>query len=121
MARQKKTAKIIEAANTRAASLASIDANLNLGNGLTLAADATAITAAQKKLDDYNTALSAADAAQNVFEAGEETSANLSERMLAAVGVKFTKDSDEYEKAGGTKKSERKAPVRKTSGGDKPK
>jgi hypothetical protein len=33
--------------------------------------------------------------------------------MLAGVSSKFGKNSDEYEKAGGTKKSERKKPVRK--------
>jgi hypothetical protein len=33
--------------------------------------------------------------------------------MLAGVASKFGKNSDEYEKAGGKKKSERKGPVRK--------
>ena len=33
--------------------------------------------------------------------------------MLAAVGVEYGKNSTEYELAGGTRKSERKAPVRK--------
>jgi thiamine pyrophosphate-dependent acetolactate synthase large subunit-like protein len=32
---------------------------------------------------------------------------------LTAVGLKYDKDSNEYEKAGGTRTSERKAPVRK--------
>jgi len=113
MARQKKTSKVIEAANTRAASLASIDAALDLGNDLTLAAYKAAIKATQDKLDDYNTKLSEADAAQNAFELAEGDLGDLSARMLAGVGVKYTKDSDEYEKAGGTKTSERKAPVRK--------
>ena len=113
MARQKKTSKVIEAANTRSASLAAIDENLDLGNGLTLAAYDTATDGVQKKLDEYNTLLSQVDAAQNLFESAEEDLAALSSRMLAAVGVKFGKDSDEYEKAGGTKTSERKAPVRK--------
>jgi hypothetical protein len=115
MARQKKTSKIIEGANTRSASLASIDPALDLGNGLTLAAYDTAIAAAQKKLDSYNTALSDADAAKNVFEKAEKGIADLSERMLSGVGTKFTKDSDEYEQAGGTKKSERKKPMRKAA------
>ncbi len=30
--------------------------------------------------------------------------------MLAAVGVKYTKNSTEYEKAGGTRTEERKSP-----------
>ena len=35
--------------------------------------------------------------------------------MLAAVGVKYGKDSTEYEQAGGTRTSERKSPSRKSS------
>ena len=38
---------------------------------------------------------------------------DLSERMLMGVGSKFGKDSDEYEMAGGVRKSEHKKPVRK--------
>lgn len=113
MARQKKTSKVVEAANTRAASLAAIDVNLDLGNGLTLAAYSAATDEVQTKLDDYNTLLSQVDAAQNLFESAEGDLGELSARMLAAVGVKFTKESDEYEKAGGTKSSERKVAVRK--------
>jgi hypothetical protein len=33
--------------------------------------------------------------------------------MLAGVGSKYGKDSNEYEKAGGTRTSERKPPLRK--------
>ena len=36
-----------------------------------------------------------------------------SERILLAVAVKYGRDSNEYEMAGGVRKSERKRPVRK--------
>ena len=36
-----------------------------------------------------------------------------SERMLTGVAAKFGKDSEQYQKAGGTKKSDRKKPKRK--------
>jgi hypothetical protein len=38
-----------------------------------------------------------------------------SERMLTGVAAKFCKDSEQYQKAGGTKKSERRRPKRKTA------
>jgi hypothetical protein len=38
---------------------------------------------------------------------------DLTSRMLAAVAVKFSKESDEYQQAGGTRKSARKSPTRK--------
>ena len=103
----------MEKAETRAASLASIDPALDLGNGLTLAAYQAAIETTHEKLASYNTKLSDADEALNVFQAEEKELAGLSERMLGAVATKYGKDSDEYEKAGGTKKSERKRPTRK--------
>ena len=116
----KKTSKIIESANTRAASLASIDPALDLGNGLTLGGYKGSITTAQSELDAYNQLLSDVDEALNTFQKAEATLTDLSERMLAGVGVRFGKDSDQYEMAGGTKKSERKAPVRKAAKGAGP-
>ena len=106
MARQKRTSSIAEAAGTRASGLESIDANLDLGNGLTLGAFKSAISAVAFQLSAYNTKLSELDGLLNVLEAGEKSLADLSERMLSGVATKFGKNSDQYEKAGGTKKSE---------------
>jgi hypothetical protein len=52
--------------------------------------------------------LSSLDGDLNKLEAAEDALNDLSERMLAGVGVKFTRDSDEYEEAGGVRKSDRK-------------
>ena len=41
-------------------------------------------------------------------------------RVLSAVVAQYGPDSSEYEMVGGTRKSERKKPVRKTGGGSKP-
>ena len=108
MAFKRKTSKILTEAQTRLANMQGIDPNLDLGNGLTLAAYADEIAANQKQLDDYNAQLAKADAAGNDFKAGEKNLRTLSSRMLAAVGVKYGKDSNEYEMAGGTRTSERK-------------
>ncbi|MBI5479660.1 MAG: hypothetical protein HY906_12425 [Deltaproteobacteria bacterium] len=113
MARQKRSSKVLEGANRRATGLASINANLDLGGGLTLASYRAAIGDTKAKLDAYNENLSSVDALLNAFQASERTLRDLHERMLTGVATKHGKDSDEYEKAGGVRKSERKRPVRK--------
>ncbi|MBI5480184.1 MAG: hypothetical protein HY906_15060 [Deltaproteobacteria bacterium] len=113
MARQKRSSKALEGANRRATGLASIDPNLDLGGGLTLASYQTAIGDTKTKVDTYNEHLSKVDALLNAFQASERTLRDLHERMLTGIATKFGKNSDEYEKAGGVRKSERKRPVRK--------
>lgn len=66
----------------------------------------TEIAAAQALLEAYNVKLAEADAALNTFKAKEKELKTLNARMLAAVGVRYGKDSNEYEQAGGTRTSE---------------
>jgi len=113
MARPKRSSKSVKFAETRIASLASIDPALDLGNGMTLAAYTAKKSAIDALNNNYNTELSKLDGLLDDIEAGENELDDLSSRMLAAVGVKYGKNSAEYEKAGGTKTSERKRPVRK--------
>jgi hypothetical protein len=113
MARQKRTSPIVTKAQTRAAKLGTIDEELDLGSGLTLAAFRAKITDTQAKLDAYNAALAAVDGTNNALVQGEKELADIHERMLSAVGGKYGKDSSEYEVAGGTRKSERKKPTKK--------
>ena len=65
------------------------------------------------KLNEYNTLLSDADSALNQLEALESTISDLSDRMLKGVASRYGRDSDEYEKAGGTRKSDIKRSPRK--------
>ena len=90
------------------AALKSIDPALDLGGGLTCAALDAAIQTALGRLEAYNTALSQVDAALNELQAAEKALAGLGERCLAAVKGRYGGDSTEYEKAGGTRKSDRK-------------
>ena len=115
MARKKRTSPPIEKADERAAALTSISPTLDLGNGLTLVAYEAAIADGQTKLDAYNTLLSSVDDALNVLVAAEKGLLDLSDRMLGGVGSKYGKDSSQYEMAGGTRKSEKKRPKRKTT------
>jgi hypothetical protein len=115
MARLKRTSPPVAAAQQRASGLASIDAALDLGNGLTLTAYTAKITSVSDALDDYNTKLSELDGLLNDLEDLEGELDELSVRMLTAVAAKYGKDSDEYEKAGGTRTSERKKPKKKAT------
>ena len=120
MARRKRTSPSIEAAKARANGLKSIDPALDLGNSLTLTAFNETITSTETDLNDYNQLLSDLDAALNRLGQSEAALDTLSSRMLAAVGVKFGKDSTEYEQAGGTRTSERKSPARKAKPAPEP-
>ena len=102
----KKTSKTIGDAKTRLASLKSIDANLDLGNEITVAVFEGKLKRVTDSLETYNTALSIVDEKRNTFENDERDLSDMYERVLLGVGAKFGKDSIEYEKAGGTRKSE---------------
>ena len=110
---KKSSSTVIDTAATRAAGVDSIDRELDLGSGLTQVAYKTALAETQAKLGTYNTILSQADEASNVFEGAERSLNDLNERMLAGVAARYGRDSHEYEMAGGKRKSERKRPVRK--------
>ena len=113
MARQKKVSSHIEKAQQRLAALTAISATLDLGNTLTLVKFRTDVTAVQAKQDAYNALLSQVDQAYNDLQTTEKAIRDLSERMLIGVASKYGKDSNEYEMAGGVRKSERKRPIRK--------
>lgn len=114
MARIKKQSRIISNAKTRLSALVSIDPNMDLGNGLTATIYEKAITLGADLLSDYNTTLSTVDEKLNKAQAQELVISDLSERMLAGVASKYGKNSNEYEMAGGVKKSERKKPTKKS-------
>ncbi len=108
MSRRKRSSASINNAETRAASIESIDSTLDLGNNITLAAYKAAIASANDQLSAYNTELSRVDGLSSDFDTTEAKLDDLSSRMLAGVGVKYGKNSTEYEKAGGTRPDDRK-------------
>jgi hypothetical protein len=114
-ARKKAVSKIIQMASKRAAGVRSIDPNLVLLDGLSLASYETAIQDATDKMARYNTLSSQLDEANNQFREAENTVRDLSDRILSGVLSRYGRDSDQYEMAGGTRRSERKKPKRKAS------
>lgn len=115
MARRKRSSKVLEKADRRIASLRSISPDLNLGNGLTVDVYTTLITDMRDRLAAYNTVLSTVDKTYNDMLLIEQKLGDYSELLLLGVATKFGKDSDEYEMAGGVKKSDRKRSTRRVS------
>jgi hypothetical protein len=113
----KRKSPAADKATTRAAALSSISPTLDLGNGLTLAAYNTAIAAINGpntgRLAVYNATLSSLDGQLTDLKAAETALNTMSDLMLAGVGVKYGKNSDQYQQAGGVRTSDRKKPVKK--------
>jgi septum formation inhibitor MinC len=119
MSRRKKHSSIIvEKAQTRLAAVKAIDSNLDLGNGLTVQMFSSKLEEARDRMEKYNTVLSLVDEAYSAMFASEKALAECTENMLIGVAYKYGKNSDEYKMAGGTKKSDRKRPTRKTEATD---
>lgn len=115
MARKKKTvSRSIVKAEARMNGSKSIDPALDLGGDLKMATFETTISANRNAVDDYNATLSSLDQKLNLINSTDKTVREYSERWLNAVGAKYGYDSDEYEMAGGTRKSERKKPKKQT-------
>lgn len=106
MAYRRKSSEIIAEAQERSGNLRAIDPNLDLGNNLTVAVYDAKIAETQAALDAYNGHLAQADAAGNDFQALEKELRDFSSQMLSGVKVKYGRDSNQYEMAGGKRLSE---------------
>jgi hypothetical protein len=109
MGRLRRTSKVLEKAQLRAAGIKAVDPALDLGTGLTLASFDANINTLVAKLAAYNQMLASLDDLYNQLLTDEKALSDLSERMLAGVGARFGKNSSQYEQAGGVRKSERKS------------
>jgi uncharacterized protein YukE len=114
MARLKKTTSHYDVAVTRLSAIKSIDPKLDLGNGINVETYEKNINELRDKINAYNTLLSQIDAQLNDINATDKELRDYSERMLTGIASKYGKNSNEYEQAGGVKKSERKKPAKKT-------
>ncbi|MEH2454682.1 hypothetical protein [Nostoc sp.] len=112
MARRKRTSLVLERAVRRAASINSIDLNLDLGNGLTLPAFSTLIERMRTKENAYNSALSSLDKLYREMLETEDELGDMTEHMLMAVGTRYGKSSVEYGMAGGVPKNQRRKGLR---------
>jgi hypothetical protein len=115
MPRRKRTSPILNKAEKRSVAIRSISETLDMGNGLSIENYAEQIQALRQLMDEYNMILSQLDRVTNDIIGAEKSLNDLSELMLMGVATTYGKDSNEYEMAGGVRKSERKRPVRSRS------
>jgi hypothetical protein len=97
-------------AEQRVAGMKSIDAALDLKDGVSVAAGEALLDDARAALADYNQTLALSDEKLTVFKAKERLLRDFNKKVLPAVGLKYGTDSAEYEMVGGTRDSERARP-----------
>ncbi|MEH2420541.1 MAG: hypothetical protein V7K48_06220 [Nostoc sp.] len=107
MPRQKRTYRVLEKAEFRAAGLKAIDPSMDFGNARNLQSMTELIEHYRNKIDAYNTALAVIDSSRTEMDELDKTLSDLTEKMLIGVAFKYGKDSREYEMAGAVRKSDR--------------
>jgi hypothetical protein len=111
MVLQTRGSAVIDKAQRRLASLTSIDAQLDLGHGLTLTVYAETIEALRRAIEAHNVLVSNMDESRRNLRTLEGGLSELSTRMLSGVASKYGNTSNEYRKAGGNvRKSRRSTP-----------
>ncbi|MBD1917543.1 MULTISPECIES: hypothetical protein [Cyanophyceae] len=115
MARKKRSSVALEKAQRRIAGMQSVTRAADFGNGYTMEAYDAHIQTMQEKLMAYNRMLSMVDGAYNDMLMAERKLMDFSDHMLSGFGVRYGKDSSEYEMAGGRRKSDRQKRTRRTA------
>ena len=112
MKTRRKSAAII-AAQDRLSGLMNIDPIIDLGNGLSAQSYQDKIEMTEAKLNAYVNAVAKADAARAMLIDAEKELSDVSDHIMRGVSVKFGMNSAEYVSVGGTRKKDKKRPVRK--------
>lgn len=112
MKTRRRSAAII-AAQDRLSGLMNIDPLIDLGNGLSAQSYQAKIEMTEAKLNAYVNAVAKADAARAMLIDAEKELKDFSDHIMRGVSVKFGMNSAEYVSVGGTRKKDRKRPVRK--------
>ena len=115
MTRQKRGSNTLEIARQRLAGLRQITPPPNFGPTLTAEGFELEIDGFGNEQDGYNGDIAALDDRQNRLALSEQRLSDWNQRILAAVKAQFGPDSSEFELVGGTRRSERKKPIRKAS------
>lgn len=122
MARLRITNWFVDEAASQLASLQTIDPALDFGGGLSLVAYSAAIEEARAKITSYNQQFSIAEERRTLAKTDDSNLKTFRTRFRSATAARYSKDSEEYAKAGGTRTSERhkrkKAAPKPTNGGE---
>ena len=105
--------KAVQNAQKRLDGMVSIDEDLDLGNGVSVTTVRAAIKKVTDDISNYNTTLSQLDEMGNEIEQDTKMLNELNSRALKGIEFKYGKNSNEYEKAGGTRTVDRKKTARK--------
>ena len=120
MARLRRTSAVFETTRQRLAGLKSISRTPDFGPTLTVAGYETKANEFTTLINGYNQKVAELDEVGNAVDSAEAELKDLNRRFLSAVEAQYGPDSSEYEMAGGTRRSERKRPSKKTPGGTTP-
>jgi hypothetical protein len=110
---QQRTSKVTKQARLRISGIQALDLPSDLGNGLSVKAYAAAIQNAEQALKSYNATVSQMAQLSIAVEQAEKELTDLSERMLSTVAGRYGRRSDEYEIAGGTRRTGRRTVKKK--------
>ena len=110
MARAKRSSRILTDAEKRLAGMRAVNAKLSFGDEISVPAMEAKIVAVREKLAAYNELLSEVDEIYEEVLNAEQDLSNLSSKLLAGVGLRYGKDSHEYETVGGSR--QRRSPRR---------
>ncbi len=102
-------------ASNRIYKINTVESNFDLGNGLTNLAYEAKIKEVEDQTALYKKQLAQVDSELINLDVLERELSDLSDSMLKGVGMKYGFDSIEYEKAGATRKSDKKRPTSSAS------
>jgi hypothetical protein len=100
--------KSIRTSTERLEGLKQIDPTLDLGHGLSVDSFTAKIATVQQELNDYNGLKSALTAKRSLLRKLDSDLKDMRELVRVAVAAMYGKDSIEYVKVGGVRKSETK-------------
>ncbi|MEH1869309.1 MAG: hypothetical protein V7K69_30540 [Nostoc sp.] len=110
MAQRKRNSMSLTKAERRIEGMQTINPQLDFSNGFSIATYNTKVIELREKLAAYNQAQTIVDKTHNALIEAERELNTYSEQMLLNVASRYGKNSDEYEMAGGTRRSDRKKP-----------
>lgn len=113
MARVRTPSPAIKTADQRIIGLNGISPNLDLGDGVSVASITNQRDQAKALLDRHNTLVSELGILSNQLTEANKALNTLNSRALALVRGRYGVDSNEYERVGGTRQSERKRSPRR--------
>lgn len=103
---RRRQSKPLEKLKFRVESLKSVKPDFDFGNGMTAGELEQFGSELEEKINSYNKTLADADTLKDQIQELEREANDISERLLAMVVGNYGRDSLEYQRMGGTRKSE---------------